>query len=141
MEKIGSLFHGRQTLLSSGKLVNISNPLIMGIINITSDSFFDGSQFRSRYRIAKRAEQILSEGGRIIDVGACSTRPGSLPVEESQELKRLSKALTVIRKNFPEAIISVDTFRANVAREMKNGFTRLAGAGCSSRKPSRGCCL
>jgi len=122
MEKIESLFRGRQLILSHGKLIDISKPLIMGVINVTSDSFFDGSQFRMRSRIARRAEQIISEGGTIIDIGACSTRPGSLPVEESVEIKRLTKALSVIRKKFPEAIISVDTFRANVVKVIHTNF-------------------
>jgi len=122
MEKTGSLFQGRQTLLSNGKLIDTSKPLIMGIINITNDSFFSGSQFRIRSKIAKRAEQILTEGGTIIDVGACSTRPGSKPVDEACEVKRLTKALTVIRKNHPDAIISIDTFRASVVKTMQANF-------------------
>ncbi len=122
MEKIGSLFQGRGTLLSNGKLIDISKPLIMGIINITNDSFFGGSQFRMKSRIARRAEQILLEGGTIIDIGACSTRPGSMPVDESTEIKRLSRALSVIRKKFPNATISIDTFRANVAKVMHTNF-------------------
>ncbi len=122
MEKIGSLFQGRQTLLSHGKLIDISKPLIMGVINVTSDSFFEGSQFRMRSRIARRAEQILLEGGSIIDIGACSTRPGSIPVEEAQEIRRLTRALSVIRKKFPEAIISLDTYRANVVKVMHANF-------------------
>lgn len=122
MEKIGSLFQGRQTLLSHGKLIDISKPMVMGIINVTSDSFFGGSQFRMKSRIARRAEQILLEGGSIIDVGACSTRPGSMPVDESLEIKRLARALTVIRKKFPDAIISVDSYRANVIKVMHENF-------------------
>jgi len=122
MEKIGSLFQGRQTLLSHGKLIDISKPLIMGVINVTSDSFFYGSQFQMRHKIARRAEQILAEGGSIIDVGACSTRPGSMPVDEAQEIKRLTKALSVIRKNFPEAIVSLDTYRANVIKVIHTNF-------------------
>jgi dihydropteroate synthase len=122
MEKVESLFYGRQTLLCNGKLVDLSKPLIMGVINVTSDSFFDGSMFRMSYKIAQRAEQILKDGGKIIDVGACSSRPGSLPVGEDQEIKQLSKALSAIRKKFPEAIISIDTFRANVARTMYENF-------------------
>ena len=122
MEKIESLFHGRQTLLSNGRLIDISKPLIMGIINVTSDSFFGGSQFRLKYRIAKRAEEILNGGGKIIDVGACSTRPGSLPVPEEVELKRLDRALSVIRNKFPESVLSVDTYRADVARKMHENF-------------------
>jgi dihydropteroate synthase len=122
MEKIGSLFQGRQTLLSHGKLIDISKPLVMGIINVTSDSFFEGSQFRVKSKIARRAEQILTEGGSIIDVGACSTRPGSMPIDEAQEIKRLAKALSVIRKKFPEAIISLDTYRANVVKVIHANF-------------------
>lgn len=122
MEKVESLFQGRQLILSHGKLIDISKPLIMGVINVTTDSFFDGSQFRMKSKIARRAEQILSEGGSIIDVGACSTRPGSLPVDESLEIKRLTKALSAIRKKFPEAIISVDTYRANVVKFVHANF-------------------
>ncbi len=122
MEKIGSLFQGRGTLLSNGKLIDISKPLIMGIINVTNDSFFGGSQFRMKSRIARRAEQILLEGGTIIDIGACSTRPGSMPVDEVTEIKRLTRALSVIRKKFPDATISIDTFRANVAKVMHTNF-------------------
>ena len=117
-----SLFQGRQSLLSHGKLIDISKPLIMGVINVTNDSFFDGSQFRLKSRIARRAEQILSEGGAIIDIGACSTRPGSMPVEEEVEIKRLSKALAVIRKKFPEAIISIDTYRSKVIKVVHSNF-------------------
>jgi len=87
----------------------------MGIINVTSDSFFSGSRFRFSHSIARRAKQIIEEGGQIIDIGACSTRPGAKPVSERDEVKRLHKALTAIRRNYPEAIISVDTFRASVA--------------------------
>lgn len=117
-----SLFQGRQSLLSHGKLINISKPLIMGVINVTNDSFFDGSQFRLKSRIAHRAEQILAEGGSIIDIGACSTRPGSIPVEEKVEIKRLTKALSVIRKKFPDTIISIDTYRSNVIKVMQSNF-------------------
>jgi dihydropteroate synthase len=94
----------------------------MGVINVTNDSFFDGSQFRLKSRIARRAEQILTEGGSIIDIGACSTRPGSIPVEEEVEIKRLTKALSVIRKKFPEALISIDTFRSNVVKVIHSNF-------------------
>jgi len=122
MEKVRSLFQGRQTIFSHGKLIDISKPLVMGIINVTPDSFYGGSQFRLRYRIARRAEQIISEGGSIIDVGACSTRPGSTSINEDQEIKRLVKAMEVIRKKFPDAIISIDTFRANVAKVIHTNF-------------------
>lgn len=122
MEKLDSFFKGRQTLSCKGKLLDISKPLVMGIINVTKDSFFEGSRFTLKYKIAKRAEQIIRDGGTIIDVGACSTRPGSLPVDEITELKKLSNAFSVIRKKFPDAILSVDTYRSNVARKMVTEF-------------------
>lgn len=90
--------------------------MVMGIINVTNDSFFSGSRFRFSNSIARRAKQIIDEGGQIIDVGACSTRPGAKPVSEQEELKRLDKALAAIRKRYPETIVSVDTFRATVAK-------------------------
>lgn len=90
--------------------------MVMGIINVTNDSFFSGSRFRFSHSIVRRAKQIMEEGGQIIDIGACSTRPGAKPISERDEVKRLHKALAAIRRNYPEAIISVDTFRASVAQ-------------------------
>lgn len=88
----------------------------MGILNVTPDSFFEGSRVQTEKAIAERANQIVGEGGAIIDVGAMSTRPGydDIPVEE--EMRRLKRALPVIRREQPEAIISVDTFRPEVAQ-------------------------
>lgn len=122
MEQQRSVFIPRKTLHCNGKLITIDKPFVMGIINVTKDSFFSGSRYRSSYSIAKRAQQILAEGGDIIDVGACSTRPGSKPVSENEEMKRLDKALTAIRKKFPDAIISVDTFRSSVAKRVVKDF-------------------
>lgn len=94
----------------------MSQPLVMGILNVTPDSFFEGSRVLTEKAIAERANQIVGEGGAIIDVGAMSTRPGydDIPVEE--EMRRLKQALPVIRREQPEAIISVDTFRPEVAQ-------------------------
>ncbi len=94
----------------------MSQPLVMGILNVTPDSFFEGSRVQTEKAIAERANQIVDEGGEIIDVGAMSTRPGydDIPVEE--EMRRLKQALPVIRREQPEAIISVDTFRPEVAQ-------------------------
>ena len=94
----------------------MSQPLVMGILNVTPDSFFGGSRVQTEKAIAERANQIVGEGGAIIDVGAMSTRPGydDIPVEE--EMRRLKQALPVIRREQPEAIISVDTFRPEVAQ-------------------------
>jgi dihydropteroate synthase len=95
----------------------------MGIINVTTDSFYHASQFRLKRRIYLRAKEILQQGGAIIDLGACSTRPGAKLVSEEDELKKLSRAAAVIRKHFPDAILSIDTFRASVARRMVNDFS------------------
>ena len=94
----------------------MSQPLVMGILNVTPDSFFEGSRVQTEKAIAERANQIVGEGGAIIDVGAMSTRPGydDIPVEE--EMRRLKQALPVICREQPEAIISVDTFRPEVAQ-------------------------
>jgi len=116
MEQPPSYLKQRKTMTSNGRIINLDKPLVMGIINVTDDSFYSGSRYKLGFRIAARAEQIIREGGSIIDVGACSTRPGAKPVSEQQELKRLAKALHAIRKKYPEAIISVDTYRSRVAR-------------------------
>ena len=89
---------------------------VMGILNCTPDSFFIGSRVQTEREIAQRAEQILQEGGSIIDVGAYSTRPGAYKVSQEEEMRRLRMALTVIRNVEPQAVLSIDTFRADVAR-------------------------
>ncbi len=122
MEHIGSHLKQRQTITSNGKIINISRPLVMGIVNVTSDSFFSASRFRFSHSIARRAEQIINQGGTMIDVGACSTRPGAQLVNEELELRRLSRALNAIRKKYPDAIVSIDTFRSNVAKRMVSDF-------------------
>lgn len=122
MGKDQSFFNIKNTLTCKGKLIDLKTPIVMGIINVTSDSFYGKSQFMMKRRILKRAKQILTQGGKIIDVGACSTRPGSMPISENEELKRLEKALSVIRKHFPNEIISIDTFRASVAKRMVEDF-------------------
>lgn len=116
MEQPPSYLKQRKTITSNGRIISLDKPLVMGIINVTDDSFYSGSRYKWGFRIAARAEQIIREGGSIIDVGACSTRPGAKPVSEQQELKRLAKALHIIRRKYPEAIVSVDTFRSKVAR-------------------------
>ena len=104
------------TLNIRGRLLDLSEPLVMGILNATPDSFFASSRQLTEADIARRANQIIAEGGRIIDVGACSTRPGSEPVSEADEADRLRRALSVVRREQPDAVVSVDTFRPDVAR-------------------------
>jgi dihydropteroate synthase len=88
----------------------------MGILNITPDSFYDGGNFSTIPDQLSRVEKMLHEGAAIIDVGAVSTRPGAAPVNEEDEIGRLLPTLTAIKKHFPDSIISVDTFRSNVAK-------------------------
>lgn len=96
--------------------MNLAEPWVMGILNCTPDSFFAGSRKQTEREIAERAEQIVAEGGRIIDVGAFSTRPGAQEVSLEEECNRLRNALTIVRQEVPEAIVSVDTYRPLVAR-------------------------
>lgn len=93
-----------------------STPLIMGILNCTPDSFFEGSRKQTEQEIAERAREIVNEGGDIIDVGAFSTRPGAQEVTEEEELRRMRHALSIVRRELPEAVLSVDTYRPVVAR-------------------------
>jgi dihydropteroate synthase len=99
-----------------GVQMSLAEPVVMGILNCTPDSFYADSRKQTEQEIAERAQQILAEGGRIIDVGAYSTRPGHEVVSEEEEMHRLQAALTVIRREVPDAIVSVDTFRPLVAR-------------------------
>ena len=105
------------TLNLRGRLLEFSRPLVMGILNITPDSFFDKSRIMGAEEAAKRAGMMLAQGADILDIGACSTRPGSSAVSVDEELARLEGPLEAIRKANPGAVISVDTFRADVALE------------------------
>jgi dihydropteroate synthase len=97
-------------------------PIVMGILNVTEDSFFDGGRYRTDAAVLRRAEQILSEGAAIIDIGAVSTRPGAADVSAEEEWSRLQPAIQQILREFPAAVISVDTWRAEVARRsVENG--------------------
>ena len=102
--------------------INFEKPLVMGILNLTPDSFYDGGSYFNKAAILKRSEQILSEGAEIIDLGAYSTRPGAADVSAEQEILRLIPAVECIRKEFPDAILSIDTFRAEVAKRIVADF-------------------
>ena len=102
--------------------IDFSTPVVMGILNITTDSFFDGGKFLTKENIIKQAQKIEEEGAKIIDIGASSSRPGSTPVSEKIELERLLPAIKLVQKNTKNLKISIDTFRAKVAEEcIKNG--------------------
>lgn len=100
----------------NGSLLDLSVPCVMGILNITPDSFYAGSRMQTEAEIARRTEQILVEGAGIIDVGAYSSRPNAENVSPLEEMERLRMGLSVLRKVRPDAVVSVDTFRADVAR-------------------------
>lgn len=104
------------TLNIRGKLIDLATPKVMGILNCTPDSFYVGSRKQTELDIAERANQIIQEGGTMIDVGAFSTRPGAKEVSEEEEMARLKAALQVVRREQPDAVVSVDTYRPNVAR-------------------------
>lgn len=111
------------TINCNGRLMSTERPLVMGILNVTPDSFFDGGKyFDLKDNIRSRASQILAEGADIIDLGAYSTRPGADSVSPDEEMRRLANALDVIRHEHPEAVISVDTFRGFVARRCVSDY-------------------
>lgn len=104
------------TINVRGRLIDLGSPKVMGILNCTPDSFYVGSRKQTEHEIAERANQIISEGGTMIDVGAFSTRPGAQEVSEEEEMTRLKAALKTVRSVQPDAIVSVDTYRPAVAR-------------------------
>lgn len=100
----------------NGKVCDLSEPKVMGILNVTPDSFFAGSRTQTEQEIATRIEQLVQEGAYLIDVGAYSSRPNADDVSPSEEMNRLRFALEILRKNHPAAIVSIDTFRSDVAK-------------------------
>ena len=104
------------TLNLHGYLMDLNEPQVMGILNVTPDSFYAGSRKQTETEIVERCYQIVDEGGTIIDVGAYSTRPGGSEVSEAEEMERLRFGLSVVRREFPRTALSVDTFRPDVAR-------------------------
>ena len=110
------------TINVRGRLVDLSQPMVMGILNATPDSFYSGSRKLTEAEIADRANQIIAEGGRIIDVGAFSTRLGAEEVSVEEETARLKRALQIVHREQPDAIVSVDTYRPLVARRCVEEF-------------------
>ena len=101
----------------NGRLMDLSRPQVMGIINVTPDSFYAGSRTQTEIALARRVEQVVAEGASILDIGGYSSRPGAADVSPEEEMARLRRGLEVIRRVHPEAVVSVDTFRASVARQ------------------------
>lgn len=104
------------TINIHGRLMDLAKPQVMGILNVTPDSFYAASRKQTETEIAERANQIIAEGATMIDVGACSTRPGFQEISEAEEMERLRFGLGIVRREQPDSVISVDTFRPDVAR-------------------------
>ena len=105
----------KNTINLNGQLLDLAQPVVMGILNVTPDSFFDGGKYKTEKKVLKRAEEILEQGGDIIDIGAVSTQPGSEGISTKDEIDRLFPAVKANRKEFPKAFISIDTYRSWVA--------------------------
>ena len=104
------------TINANGRLIDLANPQVMGILNATPDSFYEGSRKQTERDIADRTNQIVTEGGSMIDIGAFSTRPGAAQVTAEEEMQRMRRALTIVRGQQPDAVLSIDTFRPEIAR-------------------------
>lgn len=122
MQAKDTFFSRKQTINCRGELIDLSTPKIMGIINLTPDSFYDGGKYKSNKDVISQINSILEDGCDIFDIGAYSSRPGAENVSEKEELNRLSSALEFIRKEFPNIIISVDTFRSEVAKRVVEDY-------------------
>lgn len=107
-------YRKKRSIQLNGQMIVLDQPVVMGILNLTPDSFYDGGRYPNEKAVLLRAEEILDQGGLMIDIGAVSTRPGALEVTAEEEISRLLPAVRAIRKSFPEATLSIDTFRADV---------------------------
>jgi len=118
-QKIDNPFYRKKrTIQLNGELIQLDQPVVMGILNLTPDSFYDGGRYQSVQEILQRAEDILAQGGTMIDIGAVSTRPGAGEVEKSEEISRLLPAVKAIRRQFPLAVLSIDTYRSTVVERI-----------------------
>ena len=105
------------TINCKGRLIDLTSPKVMGILNITPDSFYDGGQYTNNHDILKHVELMLREGATFIDIGAYSSRPNADHVNEADELKRILPIVNLILKEFPEVLLSIDTFKSQVAKQ------------------------
>ena len=125
MEKMKTLGEGTPisyTINVRGRLIDLGEPLVMGIMNVTPDSFYANSRVQTAEAIRQRAHQIVAQGAKIIDIGACSTRPGGVVVSAEEEMRRLAFALPIVKEAEPDAILSIDTFHADIARRTIEEF-------------------
>jgi dihydropteroate synthase len=110
------LFCKKVTLNCAGQLIDLSTPKVMGILNVTPDSFYDGGSYTSEQEQLKCVGQMLDEGADMIDIGGYSSRPGAEHVDASEELSRVIPCLTAIKREYPNTVLSIDTFRSEIAR-------------------------
>ena len=120
-----TFFQVKKTLNAGGKIIDLSHPKVMGIINITPDSFFSGSRKQSEKEILQQAEKMLNEGADFLDLGAYSSRPGAEDISVEEEESRLIPAVKLIKTHFSDALISVDTFRASIAEKAINSGAHI----------------
>jgi dihydropteroate synthase len=111
------MLHQQYTLNCKGKLLDLSHPIVMGILNVTPDSFYDGGKYVSDTSILEKAAKMLEEGAQIIDIGGMSSRPGAEIISVQEELDRVLPSIEMIIRHYPEAIISIDTIRSAVAKQ------------------------
>ncbi len=124
------------TINCKGQLLSLGTPRVMGILNLTPDSFFDGGRYSSTDTILFRAEEMLSQGAAFLDLGGYSTRPGAAEVSEEEEIKRLLSGIDPILKRFPDAVLSIDTFRSRVARiSIEHGACIINDISCGQLDP------
>jgi len=112
-----TIFSTKTTFNCHGHLLDLAVPVVMGIINVTPDSFYDGGRWNSEKELLLHAEKMLNEGARLLDIGGMSSRPGATEVTEEEELRRVVPAIVALNKNFPHAILSIDTWRSTVLNE------------------------
>jgi dihydropteroate synthase len=116
------IFKKKSTINYGGRLLDLSTPVVMGILNVTPDSFYAKSCISGEEEILNRAEAIVVEGGTIIDIGAYSSRPDAVDIDEKEEYRRIKPAMALVKKHFPDVFISVDTFRSNIVRQLYEEF-------------------
>ncbi len=117
-----TFFSKKQTINCRGTLIDFNKPKVMGILNITPDSFYAGGRYDNPENLLAKAKQMLADGAEILDIGAYSSRPGAEHITEQEELNRLISVVGIIRKNIPDAILSIDTFRSEIAKIMVNDY-------------------
>jgi dihydropteroate synthase len=114
------------TINCKGRLIDLKKPKVMGILNVTPDSFYDGGKYKDEASILKQVEKILDEGATFVDLGAYSSRPGATDISEEEELKRVLPVVDLLTNNFPDINLSIDTFRSGVARRcLENGAAMI----------------